>query len=83
MHETRIGGAMEATYTVTASARTHVAGRSTLKSVLRAIAAMLVEGARGDEFNRRFSTPPSAQFTVLPRGQQNRALDHGTRPLSG
>jgi hypothetical protein len=74
---------MEATCTVTAGARTRVAGRSTMKSVLRAIAAVLAEGARGDEFSRRFSTPSSAQLAALPRSEQSKALDHGTRPLSG
>jgi hypothetical protein len=74
---------MEATYTVTASARTRVAGRSAMKSVVRAIAAVLAEGARADEFNRRFSTPASAHFAALPCSQQSRALDHGRRPASG
>jgi hypothetical protein len=51
--------------------------------VLRAIAAVLAEGARGEEFRRRFATPASAQFAALPRSQQSKALDHGIRPLSG
>src|SRR6266540_1547104 len=83
MHETRIGGAMEATYTVTASSRPQIARRSTMKSVLRGIAAVLAESARGDEFNWQYATPASAQFAALPRSQQSRALDHGRRPASG
>ena len=73
---------MEATYTVVA-ARIRVGRWTTMKSILRAVAAVFAEGARGHEFNRRFSTPSTAQFAALPRGQQNQVLDRGARPLSG
>jgi hypothetical protein len=41
---------------------------------------VLAESAKGDDFNRAFTTSPSAQFTALPQGQQNRLLDRGFRP---
>jgi hypothetical protein len=77
---------MDATYasrpaTVETQAATTV--WTAAKHGLQAIVAVLAEGARGDEFSRLFATPASAQFAALPRGQQSKALDHGTRPLSG
>jgi hypothetical protein len=57
------------------------ATRSAAATIIRAILAVLAEGVRGDEFNRRCSTPSGAQFSMLPRRQQSKALDLGARPL--
>jgi hypothetical protein len=74
---------MEATYAVTTSSRARGRWLRITQRVVRTIVALLVENARADEFNERFATSSSAQFAALPRGQQNKALDGGARPLSG
>lgn len=50
------------------------------KAAVRMLGRVLAESAKGDDFNRAFATSPSAQFTALPQGQQNRLLDRGFRP---
>jgi hypothetical protein len=50
------------------------------KTAFRVVGRVLVEGARADDFNRAFTSPPGAQFGALPRSQQNRLLDRGFRP---
>jgi len=49
------------------------------KGALRMLGRVLAEGAKGDDFNRAFSSPSGAQFAALPQGQQNRLLNRGFR----
>lgn len=75
---------MEATYTHTLVAAQPRLSRSALRGramvALRALTHALVEGARGNELDRLFTTSSSAQFSALSRGQQSRLLDRGFRP---
>jgi hypothetical protein len=49
------------------------------KAALRMLGRVLAESAKGDDFDRAFSSPSGAQFAALPRAQQNRLLDRGFR----
>jgi hypothetical protein len=49
------------------------------KSAFRVLGRVLIESAKGDDFNRAFSSPSGAQFAALPQGQQSRLLDRGFR----
>ena len=50
------------------------------KAAFRMLGRVLVESAKGDDFNRAFASPSGAQFAALGKGQQNRLLDRGFRP---
>jgi hypothetical protein len=50
------------------------------KTAFRVLGRALADGAKGDEFNRAFTTSSGAQFAALPQEQQNRLLDRGFRP---
>jgi hypothetical protein len=50
------------------------------KAAVRVLGRVLAESMKGDDFNRAFTTLSGAQFAALPRGQQNRLLDHGFCP---
>jgi hypothetical protein len=80
MDALEIGGVMEATYTterIEIRGRRGAQARLAIAAALRTVGAVLAEGIRAEEFNRRFATPPSAQFAALPRSQQSKELDVG------
>ena len=72
---------MEAMYTapVTVGSPAGTTFRNAARNAVRAIAAVLAEGVRGEEFSSRFTTPSSAHFAALPRSEQGRQLDRGYR----
>ena len=74
---------MEATTTTTVRAEATSSGRTLwgfLEFLGASLARVLVDGARGDSFDRVFTTSSASLFTTLPRSQQNRILDRGFRP---
>jgi hypothetical protein len=82
MKGTGNGGTMDAIYTAPLTQR-----RSTTTPIRTAVAAVgsivldvLRTSARGDDFDRTFSSAPGAQFAALPRGSRQRHLDRGQRP---
>ena len=82
MKTTRNGGTMEATYIpvqVVEVPVSNVRPWEATKSAFRMLGRVLIESAKGDDFNRTFATAPGAQFAALPQGQQNRLLDRGFR----
>ncbi|MDH4339810.1 MAG: hypothetical protein OEW47_05520 [Thermoleophilia bacterium] len=82
MKTTRNGGTMEATYIpvqVVEAPVSNVRLWDATKSAFRVLGRVLVESAKGDDFDRAFSSPSDAQFAALPHGQQNRLLDRGFR----
>jgi hypothetical protein len=50
------------------------------KAAFRVLGRVLAESAKGDDFDRAFTSSSAAQFAALSQGQQNRLLDRGFRP---
>jgi hypothetical protein len=50
------------------------------KAAFRVLGRVLIESARGDDFDRAFTSSPGAQFAALAQTQQDRLLDRGFRP---
>ena len=74
---------MEATYIPGQLVQTPIAGArqwEATKAAFRMLGRVLAESAKGDDFNRAFTTSSGSQFAALPQGQQNRLLDRGLRP---
>jgi hypothetical protein len=74
---------MEATNTTTAlagSMRQNSKLPQLVRAACSAVAGVLADGIRGEDFSRSFSTSPGADFAALPTHQQNRLLDRGYRP---
>jgi len=73
---------MEATYIPVQVVEAPIPGArqwNATKAALRMLGHVLIESAKGDDFNRTFATAPGAQFAALPQRQQNRLLDRGFR----
>jgi hypothetical protein len=73
---------MEATYTAAHVVDTPLAGArywEAAKAAVRVLGRTLADSARGERFDRAFTTSPDAQFAALPTSQQNRLLDRGYR----
>lgn len=73
---------MEAIYTTPVAQRRApvTAIRTALASLASFVGEVLVTSARGDDFERIFSSQPGAQFAALPSGSKQRLLDRGVRP---
>ena len=73
---------METTYATTFTQRRSLATaiRTAFASLGSFVVEVLVEGARGDDFERTFSSTPGAQFAALPNSSKQRLLDRGFRP---
>jgi hypothetical protein len=74
---------MEATYIPGQLVETPISGArqwEATKAAFRMLGRVFAESAKGDDFNRAFTTSPGAQLSALPQGQQNRLLDRGFRP---
>lgn len=51
-----------------------------VKAAFHVLGELLAESAKGDDFNRTFTSPSGAQFAALSQAQQNQQLDRGFRP---
>lgn len=73
---------MEAIYTTPLARRRSSAAtiRTGLASLASFVGEVLVTAARGDDFERTFSSAPGAQFAALPSSSKQRHLDRGFRP---
>ena len=54
--------------------------RTALAALASFIGEVLVTSARGDDFDRSFSSAPGAQFAALPNSSKQRLLARGIRP---
>lgn len=54
--------------------------RKTVAALCSIVVELAVEGARGEDFERTFSSAPGAQFAALPNSSKQRHLDRGVRP---
>jgi hypothetical protein len=83
MNESRNGGTVKAMHIpaqLDETTASSTAPWQATKAALRALCRLLLESARGEDFNRAFSGTPGAQFGALPKDQQNRLLNRGFRP---
>lgn len=73
---------MEAIYATPLAQRRSAATaiRTALGSLASFAGDVLVASARGDDFERTFSSAPGAQFAALPSSSRQRLLDRGFRP---
>jgi hypothetical protein len=73
---------MDAIYTAPLAQRRSSAAaiRTALASFASFVGEVLVTSARGDDFERTFSSAPGAQFAALPNGSKQRLLNRGFRP---
>ena len=73
---------MEAIYTTPLAQRRSAATaiRTTVAALASFLGEVLVASARGDDFERTFSSAPGAQFAALPNNSKQRLLDRGSRP---
>ena len=73
---------MEAIYTTPLAQRRFAATAigTTLASLASFVGDVLVASARGDDFERTFSSSPGAQFAGLSNNSKQRHLDRGFRP---
>ena len=73
---------MDATYTAPFASRRTATGsaRTTIASLASLVFEVLMQGVRGDDFERAFTSAPGAQFAALPDGSKQRLLDRGYRP---
>ena len=51
-----------------------------VRATCLALAEVLAEGARGNDFERAFRSAPGAEFAALPDSVKRRMLDRGIRP---
>lgn len=54
--------------------------RTAFASLASFVGEVLVASARGEHFERTFSSAPGAQFAALPSSSKQRLLDQGFRP---
>ncbi len=54
--------------------------RKTVAALCSFVVEVLKTSARGDDFERTFSSAPGAQFAALPTSSKQRLLDRGFRP---
>ena len=66
------------TFTQRPSAATTI--RTAFASLVSFVVEVLVQGARGHDFERTFSSTPGAQFAALPNSSKQRLLGRGFRP---
>ena len=73
---------MEAIYTASLAQRRSPAStiRTALASLASFVGELLVASARGDDFERAFSSDPGAQFAALSNGSKQQLLNRGFRP---
>ena len=73
---------MDAIYATPLAQRRSAAAavRNAFAAIGSFVADVVVEGARGEDFDRTFSSVPGAQFGALPTGAKDRHLSRGFRP---
>jgi hypothetical protein len=81
MKKTLNGGTMDATYTASLARPrpTESRIRGTLAALGSFVVELVAEGARGEKFERAFSSAPGQQFAALPEASKQRHLDSGYR----
>lgn len=72
---------MDAIYTAPLARPRTTTGRigKALAAVGSVVVELIVESARGEDFQRRFTNAPGAQFAALPESSKQRLLDRGFR----
>lgn len=73
---------MDAIYTAPLAQRRHTAGtvRTAVASLGSFVTQVLMQGVRGHDFERAFTSAPGAQFAALPAGSKQQMLNRGLRP---
>ena len=73
---------MDATYTASLARPrpTERRIRGTVAALGSFVVELVAEGARGEKFERMFTSAPGAEFAALPEGSRQRQLNRGYRP---